>query len=161
MMVQLVNRLRGLVVKRPLTEREVVGSIPGRVIPKDVKTAGTSSSLAWRSVFKGKCLEKWCTQYWFNPGKLYPVYRCFTPSTLKNQEVSSQRARVSHPDLLYLTLFLQVFQCLDLTANCCHFYLMSLTAFKHNLSRDGVTAGSSHNAANGRGQTLINSNKQT
>ena len=45
---------------------------------------------------------------------------------------------------------------LDLTGNC----LMSLMAFKYNLSRDGVTPGSSYIAANGCWQTLINLNKQ-
>ena len=50
-------------------------------------------------------------KYWFHPGKTstgstqetVPVYRCYTPSTIKNQGVYSQRARVSHPDSLYPT----------------------------------------------------------
>ena len=37
-------------VKRPLYDRQVVGSIHGRVIPKTLKSI--SCSFAWRSAFK-------------------------------------------------------------------------------------------------------------
>ena len=37
------------------------------------------------------------------------VYQCFTPSTLKNQGIYSERATVSHPDSLYLLVSVFLF----------------------------------------------------
>ena len=41
----LVNRHSGSVVERPLCDREVAGSIPGRVIPKTLKMVLAALSL--------------------------------------------------------------------------------------------------------------------
>ena len=45
------DRHSGSVLERPLCDREVAGSIPGRVIPKTLKN-GTSCSFAWRSALR-------------------------------------------------------------------------------------------------------------